>query len=75
MQVATRLRRAGRSVDLILEDKKVRWALRRADQAGAERLILLAPDEWAGGQVRTKTLATGAEESIPLDQLTETSST
>ena len=75
VQVAARLRRAGRSVDLILEDKKVRWAFRRADQVGAARLVLLAPDEWAAGQVRIKTLATGAEENIPLDQLTETSPT
>ncbi|NKB68558.1 MAG: histidine--tRNA ligase [Candidatus Latescibacteria bacterium] len=70
IQVAAQLRRAGRSVDLILEDKKVRWAFRRADQVGAARLVLLAPDEWASGQVRVKTLATGAEENLPLDQLT-----
>ena len=72
MDVAARLRQTGRSVDLILEDKKVRWAFRRADQIGATRLVLLAPDEWADGQVRIKTLATGAEENVPLDQLTET---
>ena len=72
MDVAARLRQAGRSVDLILEDKKVRWAFRRADQNGAARLVLLAPDEWANGQVRIKTLSTGVEENVPLDQLTGT---
>ena len=63
----------GRSVDLVLNDKKVRWAFRRADQLGAARLVLLAPDEWAAGQVRIKTLSTGVEQNVPLDQLTETS--
>lgn len=72
MDVATRLRQTGRSVDLVLEDKKVRWAFRRADQIGAARLVLLAPDEWAAGQVRIKTLSTGVEQNVPLDQLTET---
>ena len=42
-QVAARLRDAGRSVDLILENKKLKWAFKHADLAGAQRMVLLAP--------------------------------
>ena len=45
----------------------------KTNQLGAARLVLLAPDEWAAGQVRIKTLSTGTEQNVPLDQLTETS--
>ncbi len=61
MEVAARLRRAGRSVDLILEEKRMKWAFRHADAAGAGRLVLLAPEEWERGVVRVRDLATGVE--------------
>ena len=61
MEVAARLRRAGRSVDLVLEDRRMKWAFRHADAAGAARLVLLAPEEWARGLVKVRDLATGVE--------------
>ena len=61
MEVAARLRRAGRSVDLILEDRRMKWAFRHADSAGAARLVLLAPEEWARGVVKVRDLSTGEE--------------
>jgi histidyl-tRNA synthetase len=69
MQVAHHLRQQGRSVDLILEDRKLKWAFKHADSRGASRLVLLAPDEWAAGKVRVKDLKTGAEQDLPLEQL------
>ncbi len=60
-QVAARLRDAGRSVDLILENKKLKWAFKHADLAGAQRMVLLAPDEWSKGLVRVRNLGTGEE--------------
>ena len=69
VEVAGRLRRAGRGVDLVLEDKKLKWALRRANQAGAQRLVLVAPDEWAAGKVRLKDLASGSETDCALADL------
>ena len=69
MQIAARLRERGRSVDLILEDRKVKWAFRHADHAGAARMILLAPDEWSAGKVRIKDLATGEEQDVAVDDL------
>ena len=64
MKVAGKLRAGGRSVDLILEDKRVKWAFRHAGLAGASRMILLAPDEWAEGKVRVKDLRTGEERDV-----------
>jgi histidyl-tRNA synthetase len=69
VEVAGRLRRRGRSVDLVLEDKKLKWALRRANQAGASRLVLVAPDEWAAGKVRLKDLESGAESDQTIEEL------
>lgn len=69
MQVADRLRQQGRSVDLILEDRKLKWAFKHADSRHASRLVLLAPDEWAAGKVRVKNLASGEENDVPLGEL------
>lgn len=68
-EVAGRLRAAGRAVDLVLEDKKVKWAFKHADRAGASRVLLVAPDEWERGLVRVKDLASGEEADLPLDEL------
>ncbi len=69
MQVASRLRNQGRSVDLILENKKMKWAFRRADLSGASRLVLLVPEEWSAGKVRVKHLDTGEERNVAVEEL------
>lgn len=69
MQVARRLRERGRSVDLILDERKVKWAFRHADQAGAARVILVAPDEWAVGKVRLREMASGEERDLAVEEL------
>lgn len=67
MEVAARLRRRGRCVDLILEDRKMKWAFRHADAVGADRLVLLAPDEWSRGLVRIRDLHSGEERDVSVD--------
>jgi histidyl-tRNA synthetase len=69
IEVAQHLRNKGRTVDLVLEEKKMKWAFRRADQSGAARLVLVAPDEWAAGKVRVKQLDSGTEENLTLREL------
>ena len=69
MEVAARLRAKGRTTELVLQDKKMKWALKRANQLGARRLVLLAPQEWEAGKVRVKDLATGGEEDLSLEDL------
>ena len=69
MQVATKLRAQGRSVDLVLEVRKMKWVLRHADRCGAERLFLLAPQEWESGNVRIKNMETGDESDLSFAEL------
>jgi len=69
VQVARRLRSSGRSVDLVLEKKKMKWAYTHANGRGAERMMLIAPDEWNRGMVRCKNLLTGEQSDIPFDSL------
>ena len=69
IDVAQRLRASGRSVDLVLEDKKVKWAFKHADRRGARRMVLVAPDEWGRGEVRVKDLSSGEETNLALEHL------
>ena len=69
MQVAAKLRSAGRSVDLVLEDKKMKWVFKHAERCGATRLVMVMPDEWAEGKVRIKDLDTGEESTVAIEDL------
>jgi len=68
-QVAAALRASGRSVDLVLEKKKTKWAFGHADARGAERLVLIAPHEWEQGLVRVKDMASGQQSDVPFASL------
>lgn len=50
---------------------KVGILLQQAERCGAERLIIIAPDEWERGLVRVKDLAAREEQDIPVDALFE----
>ena len=69
MSVATKLRASGRTVDLVLEDKRMKWAFRHAERTGAQRLVMVMPDEWASGNVRIKELESGEESDVAVDDL------
>ncbi len=69
MQVAGKLRQSGRNVDLILEDKKMKWIFKHAERCNASRLIMVMPDEWSNGNVKIKDLNTGNESTIPFKEL------
>lgn len=67
---AAKLRAAGRSVDVVLEaGKKMKWAFKAAERCNADRLVLLAPDEWEKGMVRVKDLASREEVDLEFDAL------
>lgn len=74
-QVAAKLREQGRSVDVILNtNKKIPWyeqslipvdscrCYNYADRVSAKRAVLIAPDEWARGEVRIKDLRKGGKD-------------
>jgi len=69
MQVAAKLRAAGRTVDLVLEDKKMKWVFKHAERCGTTRLVMVMPDEWAEGKVRIKNLDSGEESTVAMDDL------
>ncbi|KAF9594280.1 hypothetical protein IFM89_028937 [Coptis chinensis] len=67
--VATVLRQKGQSVDLVLENKPLKWVFKRAARINADRLILVGKSEWENGMVGVKNLATGEQYDVKLDQL------
>ncbi|CAJ1358241.1 unnamed protein product [Effrenium voratum] len=79
MNVARRLRQAGKSVDVYPDAaRKVKKAFRYADKVGAAKIAFVAPDEWERGEVRIKDLRCAADTpaekkqcDIPLDKLAD----
>ena len=69
MSVASSLRNTGRSVDLVLEEKRLKWAFKHAERSGAERLVMVMPDEWEEGNIKIKNLESGEETEVSVDSL------
>lgn len=77
MNVAQRLRLAGKTVDVYMEPgKKVAKAFNYGDRVGADKLAFVAPDEWEQGLVAIKDLRLGQDASadvkqknVPIDDL------
>ncbi|POO01732.1 Histidine-tRNA ligase [Trema orientale] len=67
--VASILRDKGQSVDLVLENKPLKWVFKRAARINADRLILVGSSEWQRGMVSVKILSTGEQREIKLDEL------
>jgi len=64
--VATRLRAAGRRVELSLGAAKLKRVLGDADKAGVERVYLIGEDERSRGVVKVRDLAKKEEHEEPL---------
>ena len=69
VRVAAALRLSDRTVDLVLEDKKMKWAFKHAERVGAKRLVLLAPDEWSRKMIKVKDLETSEEKEVSFKEL------
>jgi len=68
--LAARLRGAGRSVDLALEDgRKLKAVFKAAERCGAGRVILVGLKEWEAGCVRVKEQASREERDVGVDAL------
>ena len=68
-KLASKLRERGRTVDVILDNKKLKWAFRHADRIGASRLVMIMPEEWKSGRIKIKDLITGQEDDILVSNL------
>lgn len=71
IDVATKLREAGQSVDVVLESKKTKWVFKHADRLGAKYCVIVAPDEFEKGEVSVKDLMAGEQETVAIDSLSE----
>ena len=68
-RLASRLRAAGRSVDVVLDARRLKWVFKHAERCGARRLVLVGPAEWERGAVRVKDLATREEMDVAVEDL------
>ena len=69
VKVASVLRASDRLVDLVLEDKKMKWAFKHAERIGANRLVLVAPEEWSRQKIKIKDLESGEEFEASIEEI------
>ncbi|HEX9854755.1 MAG TPA: His/Gly/Thr/Pro-type tRNA ligase C-terminal domain-containing protein, partial [Acidimicrobiia bacterium] len=62
--VAAELRRAGLSVELYPDARKLSAQLRYADQRGHRVAVIIGPDEWETATGQVKDLVTGASTRV-----------
>ena len=68
-KVSQSLRQKGSTVSIILGTTKLRKALAEADKSGAEKVVIVAPDELAQGKVVVRHLRTGEEQAVPMAEV------
>jgi len=66
MKLGNELRTKGFSVDVVLEEKKMKWAFKHADRIGAERVVIVGGEEGARGEVKVKNMESGEQETVEL---------
>ncbi|KAG7355747.1 hypothetical protein IV203_000433 [Nitzschia inconspicua] len=69
INVAKCLREAGQSVDLVLENKKAKWAFKHADRLGAKFCAIIGSEEYANNEVAIKNLHLGEQTTVPIGNL------
>lgn len=72
IEVATKLRNSGQSVDVVLESsKKLKWVFKHADRIQATNVIVIGADEYKNGEVAIKDLESGEQVLVKMDELEE----
>ena len=69
VKVASVLRDSDRLVDLVFENKKMKWAFKHAERVGANRIILVSPEEWSREKIKVKDLQSGEEFETTLEEI------
>ena len=69
-KLVARLRANGTAAEAPYGVPRVGKALKAADAAGATRVVIVGPDEWANGEVVVKDLASGTETRVRAEDLT-----
>ncbi len=65
--VAKALRGAGVPTTTPLDLRKLGKEIQRADRAGARVVVIIGPEESSAGQVTVRDLASGEQQSVPVD--------
>lgn len=63
------LRKAGLSVDAVLDSRKPKWVFNRADKMGARKVLLFAEEEDKAGEATVKDMVSGEQQRCAYDQL------
>ena len=71
IKVASELRKHGKSVDVILENRKSKWVFKHADRIGAKYCFVVGSDEFANGEVAIKNLSAGEQVRVKINDLEE----
>mmetsp|Transcript_23727 Transcript_23727/g.51331 ORF Transcript_23727/g.51331 Transcript_23727/m.51331 type:complete len:516 (+) Transcript_23727:177-1724(+) len=69
VEVASKLRAEGQTVDLILEKKKTKWVFKHASRNEARYCVIVAGNEYENGEVSVKDLSVGEQKSVKIDAL------
>lgn len=72
MKVLKELRDAGISSDMDYADRKLKAQMKSADRKKAKVVLILGEDELANNSVQVKILATGNQQLVSLEDITET---
>jgi histidyl-tRNA synthetase len=70
--LAAQLRRAGVRVDLAYGGRGLKGAMKAADRSGARLALVLGERDLESGTIGVKDLATGEQQSVPLDGAVDT---
>ena len=69
LRIVRRLRDSGRRVAFDLPERSVGRQFKAADQSGASRAIVLGPDELERGVAKVRSLDSGDEREVPVEEL------
>ncbi len=70
IDVASKLRKAGQKVELVLEkNKKTKWVFKHADRLGAKYCAIIGNQEFENQEVNIKNLGDGEQTKIKVDAL------
>lgn len=72
IEIAHTLRQEGLKTDLILQNKKSKWAFQRGDRVGSKYLIMIAPEEFKENKVVLKDLSLGKQDIVSISELVQT---
>jgi len=67
--VASTLRSVGSSVDVVLEDRKMKWVFKHADRIGAKKVVVVGGEEEERGCVSVKDMDSGEQREIKIEDL------